>query len=264
MNPYDIIKDKSPLNKYEKILGIEDAHIFESVLKGNKAVDTALGMIVSSVSGAVNPGGILGWMNLCAIKNDSSSFLTNQISRLKITPDKIYQEIGLNMLLFACMGHNMETWINHNKRMSDVGRLAIGLFSSNKMREWEESLVARLIECVRWIYSSTMLLLIHYIILCESQNSIYDKVKLREIASDLVTLYCSCDSAMECFIVDYKDFVSSQYNYLHDILLANEESYTPYVGGLSLTKNDIEIIKRYCSGDNRKHILKDIEESTIK
>lgn len=59
MNPYDIIKDKSLLNKYEKILGIEDAHIFESVLKGNKAVDTALGMIVSSVSGAVNPGGIL-------------------------------------------------------------------------------------------------------------------------------------------------------------------------------------------------------------
>lgn len=264
MNPYDIIKDKDLINKYENILGIEDAHIFESVLKENNALNTALGMAVSNVSGVVNPGGVLGWMKLCAIKNDSSSFLVNQISRLRITPSRIYQEIAVNMLLFACMGHDMETWIDHKNRMSDVGRLAIGLFSSNKMRKWEESLVARLIECVRWIYSSTMILLIHYIILCESQNATYDKIKLRDIASYLVTLYCSCDSAMECFIVDYKDFVSSKYNYLHDILLANEESYMPYIEELSLTKNDIEIIKRYCSGENRKHILKDIEESTIK
>ena len=264
MNPYDIIKDKELIKKYEDILGIQDARIFESVLKDNNALNTALGMAVSNLSGVVNPGGVLGWMNLCAIKNDSTSFLANQISRLRITRHMIYQEIAINMLLFACMGHDMETWINHKNRMSDVGMLAIGLFSSNKMRKWEESLVARMIECVRWIYSSTMLLLIHYIILCESQNATYDKVKLREIASYLVTLYCSCDSAMECFIVDYKDLISSKYNYLHDILLANEESYMPYIGGLSLSNNDIEIIKRYCSGENRRHILKDIDESTIK
>lgn len=168
------------------------------------------------------------------------------------------------MLLFACMGHNMEAWINHKNMMSDVGWAAMGLFSPKKMRKCVESLLARSIECVRWIYSSTMLLLIHYIILCESQNAKYDKVKLREIASYLVMLYRSCNSAMECFIVDYKAFVSSKYNYLHDILLANEESYMPYIGELSLTKNDIDIFKRYCSGVNRKHILKDIEESTIK
>lgn len=57
MNPYDIIKDKELINKYEIILGIEDAHIFESVLKENNALNTALGMVVSNVTGVVNPGG---------------------------------------------------------------------------------------------------------------------------------------------------------------------------------------------------------------
>lgn len=264
MDPYDIIKNKDLINKYEKILCVEDAHIFESVLKENNTLNTALGMAVSNLSGVVNPGGVLGWMTLCAIKNDSSTFLANQISRLKTNPALIDKEIAVNVLLFACMGYKMYTWINHKNMMSDVGKLAIGLFSSSRMRKWEESLVARMIECVRWIYSSTILLLIHYIMLCESQNRSYNIVKLRDIASYLVTLYCSCDSAMECFIVDYKDLISSKYHYIHDILLANEESYKPYTNEISLTVNDIEILKKYCSGDSRRLILKDIEDCTIK
>lgn len=263
MNPYEIIYDRS-IQKYKKILGIEDSHIFESVLKENNALNTALGMVVSNVSGAVNPGGILGWMNLVAIKNDSRTFLSNQISRLNESPDKIEKEISLNMLLFACMGHEMEIWINHKNTMSDVGRIAIGLFSSKKMQEWEESLVARLIECVRWIYSSTMILLIHYMIICENKGINPNLIKPRELASYIITLYCSCDSAMECFIVDYKSYLATNFNYIHDILLANEKPYKSFIHGLPLSEDDLKILDYYCSGTIRDRILKTIEDMTIK
>lgn len=263
MNPYEIISDGS-IQKYIKILGIEDSHIFESVLKGNSAINTALGMAVSNISGAVNPGGILGWMNLVAIKNDSKTFISNQIYRLNTTPNAIYNETSLNMLLFACMGYEMETWVNHKNRMSDVGRIAIGLFSSSKMQKWEEAVIARMIECVRWIYSSTLILLIHYIILCEKKEFKFNLAKLQEIAAYLITLYCSCDSAMECFIVNYKSYLSKDYNYIHDILLASEKPYKSFLCDLPLSKDDLRILDHYCSGSIRERILKDIEESTIK
>lgn len=176
----------------------------------------------------------------------------------------IEKEISLNMLLFACMGYEMETWINHKNRMSDVGRIAIGLFSSKKMQQWEGSLVARFIECVRWIYSSTMILLIHYIILCENKGINPNLSKLREIASYLITLYCSCDSAMECFIVDYKSYLATNFNYIHDILLANEKPYKSIISGLSLLEDDLKILDHYCAGSVRDRILKDIKDSTIK
>lgn len=262
-DPYEIIKDSSVLHEFESILGIRDAKIFVSVLKGNEITDKAVSMLTGHLSGAFNLGGVLGWMKLKALHYDSRTFLKNQLTRLKCNPDSFQNEFALNLIVFACMGYEMETWLQHSKAFSDVPIIGMGLFSSKKRQEWMERVISREIECVRWIYSSSILMIIHYIALSNRYGYSYDLNKLKKICEYLVTLYCSCDEPLECFIVDYKKLLLGDENYIHDILL---KDITPKIlsHGILLSSEDEKIISNYCCDSNKDNVLSDIEKRTKK
>lgn len=263
-NPYDILKEKDKLKVYEEKLGISRVNIFQSVLKTNDTIDNAISYIVSAVSNVSNPFSILGWGILLRIKNDSKNFLLEQLNRLENDMDRFEEELSINLLGFACMGFEMQSAIQMNKTMSDVGRIFIGLFSSKKADEWMETICARVLEVVRWYYSSSILFLIHYMILCEKKNISYDLMHLQLIAEYIAkNLYLSCDGISECFVVDYKTLLSNKYNYIYDILQSYENPLTMYRNIISPKQELSNIFNTYVSGENKKNILKYIAENAI-
>jgi len=258
-DPYEIIKNSTVLHEFESFLGIRDAKIFVSVLKGNEITDKAVSMLTGHLSGAFNLGGVLGWMKLKALHYDSRTFLKNQLKRLKCKPNSFQNEFALNLIVFACMGYEMETWLQHSKAFSDVPIIGMGLFSSKKRQEWMERVISREIECVRWIYSSSILMIIHYIALSNKYGYSYDLNKLKDICEYLVTLYCSCDEPFDCFIVDYKNLLLNNDRFIHDILLRECKPETLF-DGQDISSEDKKIISAYCCENVRDNILSDYEK----
>lgn len=263
-NPYNLLNDTVKLQYYEQKLGIEDYRIFKSVLINNDNVDRMLSFVVSHVPGVINPFGVLGSLNLFRIKNDSQEFLAEQIVRLRNDLNRFKEELSINLLAFACMAFEMNIFINMTKKMSDVGHIFVGLFSHKKAEEWQESLLYRLKEVVRWSYSSSILLIIHYIMLCEKNCRSYNLTELKTIAKYIGMLYATCEDTRECFVVNYQQLISPKYQYIHDILLNYTEPMSLYYLSVSPNKIYKEIFTDYASGDNRKQILDDIEKHIIK
>ncbi|MBQ8778153.1 MAG: hypothetical protein IJZ49_00370 [Alistipes sp.] len=263
-NPYDLLKDTAKLRHYEQTLGIEDYRIFDTVLTNNEKIDRALSFVVSRISGIVDLSGILGWLNMQRIKNDSQHFLEEQVARLKKNPAMFDDELSINLLVFACMAVELTQVINMNNRMSDVRHILLGLFSSKRATKWQQSLYARLIEIVRWSYSSSVLLVIYYMIICEGRCIPYDLIKLKSGTQYIGRLYVSCDDAMSCIITSYNDLISCKYQYIHDILLEYTEPISLFEITIEPKKVVKEVFKTYTSGDNRTQILNEIEKLTIK
>lgn len=262
--PYDLLKDTTKLQYYVQKLEIDDYKIFTSVLTSDNEVDKALSFVVSQVSGVANPAETLGWLNLQRIKNDSQDFLSEQIVRLENNLYRFNDELSINLLAFACMAFEMNQVVNARQQMSDVGHIFMGLFSRKKAEEWERSLYERLAEVVRWSYSSSILLIIHYIMLCEKHNKSYNLTELKSIAKYIGLLYASCNDTRECFVISYGHLISQKHQYIHDILLNHTNPISLYDLPEHHSRICRDIFTNYVSGDKRELILNDIEEYTIK
>ncbi len=257
-NPYEILNDVNLISKYEKKLGIENVEIFKSVLRGNDKIDIVLSSMVTKTIGAFNPIGIIGWLKLQKVKIDSKTFLSEQLARLQNAPERFDEELSMNLIAFACMGFEMKCAIDMNKGMSNFVR-----FFSDR-HKWFEIQVSRLIEVVRWSYSSSILMIIHYMIGCERKGVEYDLSKLKSVAIYIAkSLYYASDDIGECFVNGYEKLLSNKYQYIHDILLDYERPILMY--GLINNPSEVskEVFDYYASGDNRKSILEHIDRNTI-
>ena len=260
-NPYEILNDVNLISKYEKKLGIEDVEIFKSVLRGNDKIDIVLGSMVTKIIGAFNPFGVIGWLKLQKVKIDSRNFISEQLLRLQNAPERFDEELSMNLIVFACMGFEMKCAIDMNKGMSNIAPEFASWFSSDEKRQkWLEIQVSRLIEVVRWCYSSSILMIIHYMMICERKCIEYDLSKLKSAARYIAkSLYYGSDDIGECFINGYEKLLSDNYQYIHDILLDYESPILMYGSINNPSEVSKDVFEYYASGDNRKSILEHIE-----
>lgn len=256
IDPYLILKDSSRLKRYEKLLGILEVKIFESVEKSNKTIDTTLGTALTYLSGVSYPFGIIGAGQCISCEQDIEQLLKEQLERLTNNPQRIKEEIEISLLLSPCIEYSFSYSEQMKKGMSDAAYVGLGLLSKNIREKWETELCARILERVRINYVSTLLLIINYIILCEQMGIEYDSVYLNNLSQYLArTLYYNCDEIFECFIIDYKNYLSDYYHYIDDLLCENPMPiclYEPIPEPNTETK---EIFRKYTQGEARDKFL---------
>jgi hypothetical protein len=258
-NPYKLIEDSSTLKKFERILGIDESKIFTPVKKEDDDDDKVISMLVCKAINAINVSGAVSWLGLKTIHFDSCLFIKNQLCRLKSNPKSFPKELYINLIVFACMGYVKGKWIRTQKTFSDATYFGLGLLSSKLMAQWAKRMVFRDSECVRWVYSSSILLIIHYIALSMKYGYSYDLKEMKAICDYLVTLNRTCKTPLKCFLVDYKKPLIFNERNIHDILLRR---ITPkeLSNGIQLSSDDERIISRYCCEEMRTTILSDIEK----
>lgn len=256
LEPYEILKVVSRLERYERLLGIFGVKIFESVEKSNEIADTVLGTTITTISGAAYPFGILGTAQCISCELDLKQLHKEQLERLANDPFRIKDEIRINLLLSPCIEYSFFCSEQMKKGMSDAAYVGLGIFSQKKREKWETALCARILERVRKNYVSTLLLIINYIILCEQKGFEYDVIYLNALSQYLArTLYYNCDEIFECFIIDYKNYLSDHYRYIDDLLRENSSPiclYEPIPVPNAKTK---EIFCKYTQGEARDKFL---------
>ena len=81
--------------------------------------------------------------------------------------------------------------------------------SHNKREKLIEKICRRELEVVRWSLSSSLILIMNFMVMCKSEQLRYDMNFLKEAASYICRLYSSCDQAEELFVVDFSKYIYS-------------------------------------------------------
>ena len=235
-NPYIILENKTKCVERLNSFGIEETDIFDTLLKDER-IDNALAQFTAIGLGIPNPMSILGSAFLIALKQNSKDVINEQLIRLTSNPNRIKNEISLNIFLFACMGYTMKKNIKAQKYVSDGIKVTYSLTNKAKQEEVMENLLRRNLEILRWSVTSTYALVFNYLEDCNKRNVSFDFGYISSVCKYIHSVYYSCESVEELFISGFGGFFTNGREYMSDMLI--DDSFKNMFSGIPLPNKSV-------------------------
>lgn len=257
-NPYIILENKVKCIERLNSFGVKETDIFDSLLKDD-GLNDALAQLTAIGLGIPNPMSILGSAFLIALKQNSKDVINEQLTRLTCNPNRIKDEISLNIFLFACMGYTMKKYIKAQKYVSDGIKVSYSLFNKSKQEKVMENLLRRNLEILRWSITSTYALIFNYLEDCKKRSEPFDFGYISSVCKYVHTVYYSCESVEELFVSGFGDYLSNRHEYMSDMLL--DGSFKNLFSGIPLPNKDVINAYNIYVLNKKDDIIHDLRES---